>query len=80
MRTSALFFAKTNIEFFKIYSMSTSDIDRVEGRGIETVLTFVWTRGGQFFMILCRHRLWMNPEQKTAKLSMGYDRPTNCNS
>jgi len=33
MRTSALFVAKTNIDFFKIYSMSTSDMmDRGEGR------------------------------------------------
>jgi len=38
-----------------------------------------WTRAGQFLMILRRRPLWMNPEQKTAKLSMGY-RPTNCNS
>jgi len=39
MQTSALFVAKTNIEFFKIYSVSTSDMDRGEGRGIEPVLT-----------------------------------------
>jgi len=38
-----------------------------------------WTRGGQFFIILCRRPLWMVPEQKTAKFSMGY-RFTNCNS
>jgi len=55
MRTSAFFVAKTNIEFFKIYSLSTSDMDgEGEERGIEPVLTFFWTRGGQFFMILCR--------------------------
>jgi len=28
MRTSAFFIAKTNIEFFKFYSVSTSDMDR----------------------------------------------------
>jgi len=28
VRTSALFVAKTNIEIFKIYSVSTSDMDR----------------------------------------------------
>jgi len=33
MWTSALFVAKTNIKFFKIYSVSTSDMDRGEGRG-----------------------------------------------
>jgi len=74
---------KPTSNFFKIYSVSTSDIsdmDRGEGRGIKPVLTFFWTRGGQFFMILCRRPLWMPSEQKkTAKLSMGY-RPTNCNS
>jgi len=31
MRTSALFVVKTNIEFFKIYSVSTSDMDRGGG-------------------------------------------------
>jgi len=46
---------------------------------IELVLTFFWTRGGQFFMILSRCP-WMPSEQKkTAKLSLGY-RPTNSNS
>jgi len=35
MRTSALFVAKTNIDFFNIYSVSTSDMDRREGRGEE---------------------------------------------
>jgi len=30
MRTSALFVAKTNIEYLKIYSVSTSDMDRKE--------------------------------------------------
>jgi len=33
MRTSALFVAKTNIEFFKIYSVSTFDMDRGDERG-----------------------------------------------
>jgi len=33
MRTSKIFFAKTNIEFFKIYSVSTSNMDKGEGRG-----------------------------------------------
>jgi len=49
MQMSALFVAKTNIEFFKIYSMS--DMDRGEGRegrGIEPVLTFFWTREVNF--------------------------------
>jgi len=51
------------------------------GRGIDPVLTFFWTRRGQFFMILCRRPLWMFPEQKKkiAKLSMDY-RPTNSHS
>jgi len=42
MRSSALFVAKTNIEFFKIYgSVFTSDIDRVRGgERFEPVLTF----------------------------------------
>jgi len=73
MWTSALFVAKTNIEFFKIYSVSTSDIDKGgwERRGIEPVLTFFWTRGGQFFMILCRRPLWMDPEQKNSKVKLG---------
>jgi len=33
MRTSALFVAKTNIKFFKIYSVSKSDINRGGGGG-----------------------------------------------
>jgi len=32
MLTSALFVAKTNIKFFKICSVSTSDMDRRKGR------------------------------------------------
>jgi len=43
MRTSALFVAKTNIKIFKIYSVSTSDMDSGKGwrgREIEPVLTF----------------------------------------
>jgi len=54
--------------------------DRREGRGIEPVLTFFWTREGQFFMILCRLPLWTPPEQKkTVKLSIGY-RHTSSNT
>jgi len=41
MQTSALFVAKINIEFFKIHSVSTSDMDRGEGREIEPVFTFL---------------------------------------
>jgi len=63
MRTSALFVAKTNIEFFKIYSVSTRTGRR---RGIDPVLTFFWTRRGQFFMILCKRLLWIAPEQKNS--------------
>jgi len=55
MRTSALFVAKTNIEFFKIYSVSTSDMDRGERDCASAYI--VWTREGQFFMILCRRPL-----------------------
>jgi len=35
VRTSALFVAKTNVEFFKTHSVSTPDMDRGEGRGRE---------------------------------------------
>jgi len=40
MRTSALFVAKTNTEFFKIYSVSTSDMDRGRGGGLSQCLHF----------------------------------------
>jgi len=64
MRTSALFVAKTNIKFFKIYSVSTW----TGGRGIGASADIFWTRGGQFFMILCRHPLWTAPEQNNSKV------------
>jgi len=35
MQTSVLFVGKTNIEYFKIYIVSTSDMDRREGKGGE---------------------------------------------
>jgi len=80
LRTSALFVVKTNIEIFKIYSVSTSDMDRVEGRGIEPVLTLFLDKGRSIFHDFGRRRLWIwTLSKNTAKLSMGY-RPTNCNS
>jgi len=65
MQTSAIFVAKTNIEFFKIYSVSTSGMDREEGRGEELsqCLHFL-DKERSIFMILCRRTLWMDPEQK----------------
>jgi len=43
MRMSVLFVAKTNIKFFKIYSVSTADMDREEGRekGLSQCLHFL---------------------------------------
>jgi len=69
MRTSARFVARTNIEYFKIYSVSTTDMDRGEEKGedLSQCLNFFGQgegEGGHFFMILCRRRLWMDPEQK----------------
>jgi len=52
---------------------------RGEGRGIEPMLTFFWTREGQFFTILVDVLNGWTLSKKTAKLRMGY-RPTNCNS
>jgi len=51
MRTSELFIAKTNTKFFKIYSVSTSDMDRGggEGRGFEPMLTFFLDKGWSIF-------------------------------
>jgi len=69
MRTPALFVAKTNIEYLKIYSVSWQE--GREGRGIELVLTFFWTRRDQFFMILCSRTIWMASEQKNRKLKHG---------
>jgi len=59
MRTSALFVAKNKHRIFQ--NFLCVHMDRW-GRGIEPVLTFLWTRGGQFFMILCRRPLWTAPE------------------
>jgi len=84
-RTSALFVAKNNIEFFKIYSVFTSDMDR-GGRGIEPVLTFFgqglhflpgMEKNGRltFFWTIFydfgRHHLWIDPEQKHSKVKHG---------
>jgi len=54
MRASALFLAKTNIKFFKkfIVCPHLTWTGGRRGERIEPVLTFFWTRGGQFFMIL----------------------------
>jgi len=41
MRTSELFVAKTNIEFFLICSVSTSDMDRGRGEGLNHCLHFL---------------------------------------
>jgi len=43
MRTSALFVAKTNIEFFKIYSVSTSDMDRDQFFMILCIRPYGWS-------------------------------------
>jgi len=49
-----------------------------QGGGIMPVLTFFWTREGQFFMILCRRPLWTASEQKSkVKHKLYCYRPTN---
>jgi len=77
MRTFALFVAKTNIKFFKVYIVCPH-LTWTGGRGIEPVLTFFRTREGQFFMILVDVLYGLTLSKKNSKLSMGY-RPTNCN-
>jgi len=54
MRTSALFGVK-NFGFSKIYGVSA----QTRGRGVEPVRTFCGQGGVNFFVILCRHLLWM---------------------
>jgi len=53
MRTSTLFVAKTNIKFFKIHSVSISDMDTGQregkGREIEPVFTFFLDKGRSIF-------------------------------
>jgi len=51
VQTSALFVAKTKIEFFKVYSVSTSDMDRGKGRGegLSQCLHFFLDKGRLIF-------------------------------
>jgi len=50
---SALFVAKKHRIFLNLWCIHT----RTGGRKIKPVLTFFWTREGQFFMIMCRRPL-----------------------
>jgi len=69
MWTSALFVAKNIDVFLNLWCVC---MDR--GERIWANVDIVLDKGGQFFTILCKLPLWTPtaPEQKTAKLSIGY--------
>jgi len=70
MRTSALFVAKSNIKFFKINSMSTSDMDSGRGEGLSQCLHFL-DKERSIFHDFGRRPVWIAPEQKNSKVKHG---------